>query len=230
VPGKPGSALYIRPTLVATEAFLGVRPARRYTLFVILSPVDPYYGEDLAPQRIWVEEELSRAAPGGLGAVKASGNYAASLLAARRAQERGYAQVLWLDAAEHRHVEELGMMNVFLKVDGALVTPPLHGTILGGITRDSIIRLARGWGMAVREEPVTLDDVRRDAASGRLEEVFGCGTAAVVAPVGELGTAGGPIVVGGGGVGPVARRLYEAIGAIQRGAAPDLLGWTETLT
>ncbi len=229
VPATRGTALYIRPTLIASEPFLGVRPAAAYTFFIILSPVGPYYAGGLKPVRIWIEPRMVRAAPGGLGAVKAGANYAAGMLAAQEAQKRGYAQVLWLDAVEHRHLEEMGVMNLMLLIDGDLVTPPLHGTILDGVTRDSVMTLARDWGVPVRERPVTLDELVAAYQGGKLQEVFGCGTAAIIAPVSELGWAGGTIVCGGGGVGPMARRLREAITAIQYGDEADPHGWIEVL-
>ncbi|MFN7975083.1 MAG: branched-chain amino acid aminotransferase [Acidobacteriota bacterium] len=228
-PRTRGTALYIRPTLIATEPFLGVRPSSRYLLYIILSPVGPYYPGGLHPLRIWIEGEYARAARGGLGAVKAGANYGASLLAAREAQENGYAQVLWQDAAGQGHLEEMGVMNLFVKIDDTLLTPPLSGTILPGVTRDSVLTLARAWGLDVREEPIKLDRLLDAHASGRLQEVFGCGTAAVIAPVGELGNTGRSLTVADGEVGPLSRRLYDAITAIQYAEAPDPYGWTEVV-
>lgn len=226
VPGSPGTALYIRPTLIATDPQLGVRASSRYTFFIILSPVGPYWGtEGLKPLKIWVEDRYVRAAKGGVGAVKAAGNYATSLLASEEAKKRGYAQVLWLDAAGHRTLEEVGTMNVFLKIGDEVITPPLEGTILAGVTRDSVLALLRGWGMKVSERRVSLDEVQAAARSGTLREVFGCGTAAVISPVGELGWAGGSISVGNGQVGDLTRKLYETIQGIQHGQLPDQYGW-----
>jgi branched-chain amino acid aminotransferase len=225
VPSSPGTAMYIRPTLIATEGFLGVRPAEKYLFFVITSPVGAYYAEGMKPVKIWVEREHVRAAQGGLGAVKAGANYAASLLAAENARKHGYAQVLWLDAAEHRWLEEVGTMNLVLKIDGELVTPPLQGTILDGVTRDCVKTIARGWGMKVSERRVSIDEVTAAHKGGRLEEVFGCGTAAVISAVGELGFGDERMVINDGAIGETARRLYDEITGIQYGTRPDPEKW-----
>lgn len=225
VPSSPGTALYLRPTLVATEPFLGVRPAERYTYFIIACPVGAYYAEGLAPVKIWVEREQVRAAPGGLGAVKTGANYAASLHAAMEAKSRGYAQVLWLDAVEHRFLEEVGTMNLFVRIGDEVVTPPISGTILDGVTRDSALTLLREWGVPATERRVSIDEVAAAHDAGKLVEVFGTGTAAVISPVGELGLGDRSLTVGGGRMGDVAQRLYEAITAIQYGRAPDRHGW-----
>jgi branched-chain amino acid aminotransferase len=229
VPSSPGTALYIRPTLVASEAFLGVRPAERYTFFIILSPVGPYYAEGLKPVKIWVERAFVRAAPGGLGAIKAGANYAASLLAAENARKAGYAQVLWLDAVEHRWLEEVGTMNLVLKIRGELVTPPLGGTILGGVTRDCVINLARGWGMKVSERPVSIEEVLVAHKDGSLEEVFGCGTAAVISPVGELAFGEQRLVINDGAIGETSKKLYDEITTIQYATRPDPDHWLTTI-
>jgi branched-chain amino acid aminotransferase len=226
VPSALGTALYVRPTLIATEPFLGVRPAERYTLFVILSPVGGYYGDGgLKPVKIHVEDRYTRAAPGGLGGVKAGANYAASLYAAEVARKHGFAQVLWLDAAAHKTFEEVGTMNLFVRLGDELCTPPLKDTILEGVTRDCVLTLARGWGLRVSERAITIDEVLAAQRSGSLKEVFGCGTAAVISPVGELSYAGERIVIGGGAVGEVAHRLYDEITGIQYGTRPDPAGW-----
>ena len=225
VPAADGTALYIRPTLIATEPFLGVRPAKRCLFFIIASPVGSYHGPAFSPAKIWVEEKYVRAAAGGLGAVKAGANYVASLLAAEEAKQRGYAQVLWTDAAEHRNLEEVGTMNLVVVLGDEVVTPALEGTILGGVTRDSVLALCRSWGLAVSERRLTIDELRAAHRAGWLREVFGCGTAAVITPVGELGSAQGSIVVNGGQPGPLARRLFDAITDVQYGRAPDRLGW-----
>ncbi len=228
VPAAPRSALYIRPTMIATDAMLGVRASSRYQFFAIVSPVGPYYpdGPDgFQPLRIWVEERYVRAAPGGLGAVKASANYAASLLASEEARSRGYAQVLWLDALNHRTIEEVGTMNLFVRMGDELITAPLEGTILGGVTRDSVLTLARSWGLKTTERRLTMDQVISAQKDGSLHEVFGCGTAAVIAPVGELGHQGGRVVINRGQVGEVSRRLYDALSGIQHGTLPDEHGW-----
>jgi branched-chain amino acid aminotransferase len=230
VPSSPGTALYIRPTLVANEAFLGVRPAERYLFFIIHSPVGAYYAEGMKPVKIWVEKSHVRAAPGGLGSIKAGANYAASLFAAEHARKAGYAQVLWLDAVEHRYLEEVGTMNLFLKIRGELVTPPLGGTILGGVTRDCVLTLAKRWGLPVAERPVSIDEIRAAYAGGGLEEVFGTGTAAVISPVGELALGEERLVINDGAIGETARRLYDEITGIQYATRPDPDGWLTDVT
>ncbi len=226
VPSSPGTALYIRPTIIATEGFLGVRPADRYLFFVILSPVGAYYAGGMGPVKIWVEEKYIRAAEGGLGAVKAGANYAASLLAATEAKKRGYSQVLWLDARERRYIEEVGTMNLFVRIGDEVITPPLtDGTLLGGMTRASVLQLLRDWGIPVSERRVSIDELREAHTAGRLQEVFGSGTAAVISPVGELGFADGSIKIGDGKFGEIAQRLYDTVTGIQRGTVPDTYGW-----
>jgi branched-chain amino acid aminotransferase len=225
VPSAPGTALYVRPTMIASEGFLGVRPAERYQYYVLLTPVGNYYGAERAPVRIWVEMRHVRAAPGGLGAAKTGGNYAASLYAAAAARQQGFDQVLWLDAIERRYVEEVGTMNLFVRVGDEIVTPPLDGTILAGITRDSSLRLLRDWGLRVSERRISIDEIKRAHAAGELQEVFGTGTAAVVSPVGELGFPDGCLTVGDGTPGAVGERLYEALTGIHYGTLPDRYGW-----
>src|SRR5215470_1435345 len=225
VPSAQGTALYIRPTLIATEPFLGVRPAESYLLYVVLSPVGAYYPEGIKPIKIWVEDRYTRAAPGGLGAVKAGANYAASLAAAETARKQGWSQVLWLDSGAHRELEEVGTMNLFVRIGDELATPPLRDTILAGVTRDCVLHIARGWGLRVSERPVGVDEIVAAHRAGSLKEVFGCGTAAVIAPVGELGIRGERFVVSGGTTGEVAERLYDEISGIQYGEKPDPAGW-----
>jgi branched-chain amino acid aminotransferase len=225
VPTSPGTSLYVRPALVATEPFLGVRPSKRYLYFVIASPVSGYGGEVFSPARIWVEDKYVRAAVGGLGNVKSGANYVASLLAAEEAKARGYAQVLWTDASNHRYFEEVGTMNLVVRIGDEFVTPPLGGSILSGVTRDSIITLLRDWGLPVSERPIAIDELLAAHRNGALREVFGCGTAAVITPVGELGWRGEKLVINGGQAGEMARRLYDAITDIQYGRAPDEHGW-----
>lgn len=229
VPEARGAALYLRPTLIGTEAFLGVRPAEKYLFFVITSPVGAYYAEGFNPVKIWVEEEYIRAAPGGLGAVKAGANYAASLSAFVEAKAKGFSQVLWLDALERRKVEEVGTMNVFFRLRDEVVTPPLSGTILNGATRDCVLHILRDWKMPVREREITLDEVIHAYDRGDLLEIFGSGTAAVVSPVGELATATRKIRPGDGKVGELTQRLFDEITAIQYGEKPDPYGWVEKL-
>jgi branched-chain amino acid aminotransferase len=225
VPSAPGASLYIRPTMIATEGFLGVRPAQTYTFFIIVGPVDAYYAEGFAPVRIWVEQTQVRAAPGGLGEAKTGANYAASLQAAELAKKKGYAQVLWLDAVERRFVEEVGTMNFFVRIGDEVITPPLEGTILPGVTRESVITLLRARGITVTERRIAIDEIRAAQSAGTLREVFGTGTAAVVSPVGVLGFAEGDLVVADGQPGELARTLHDEVVAIQRGDAPDRFGW-----
>ncbi|HET6280925.1 MAG TPA: branched-chain amino acid aminotransferase [Polyangia bacterium] len=225
VPSAPGTALYLRPTLIANEAFLGVRPSMTYLFFIIASPVGAYSGQAFSPAKIWVEDQYVRAAPGGLGAVKAGANYIASLLAAEEAKKRGYAQVLWTDATEHRYLEEVGTMNLVVRIGNEFITPPLDGTILGGITRDSVLTLLREWGHLVNERALGMEELIAAHRKGDLREVFGCGTAAVITPVGELGWKGEPIVINNGQAGESARRLFDAITAIQYGREPDTHNW-----
>lgn len=225
-----GGALYLRPFQIASEVFLGVRPSAEYLYMVIASAVGAYFKGGPKSIRIWATRDYTRAAPGGTGAAKCGGNYAASLLAQREAIARGCDQVVFLDAAERRWVEELGGMNVFFVfADGSIQTPPLSGTILAGITRDSILTLARDRGIAVREEPYAVDQWRADAASGRLTESFACGTAAVVTPIGEVVEEGSGFAIGSGGPGQVTTALRDALVAIQRGTAPDPHGWLHRL-
>jgi branched-chain amino acid aminotransferase len=220
----PGGALYIRPLLYATEAFLGVRPSRDYEFLVMTCPVGSYAAK-AGPARIWVEREAVRAAPGGVGEAKTGGNYAASLAGQVMAAARGYDQVLWTDAKTHGFVEEVGTMNVFFRFHDEIVTPALSGTILPGITRDSLLRIMRDDGAPVVERPVSVDEIRRGAESGRLLEVFGSGTAATVSPVGVLGFEDGDLVVGDGEAGPLAKSLLKQLADVQRGRADDRRNW-----
>jgi branched-chain amino acid aminotransferase len=225
VPKGEGTSLYLRPFMFASEPFLGVRPAGQYTFCVIASPAGAYFKGGAKPVSIWVSEDYSRAAKGGTGAAKCGGNYAGSLIAQAEAARNGCDQVAFLDASEGRWIEELGGMNVFFVVDGALVTPAL-GTILPGITRDSILRLAREMGLAVDERAYSFQEWQRDAASGRLTEAFACGTAAVVAPIGTVRFRGGEFTIPGG---PVTEALRDRLVGIQRGALADEFGWVRTV-
>jgi len=229
VPRAKGSTLYIRPTMIASEAGLGVRPAQEYLFFIILSPVGAYYAEGFNPVKIYVTDKYVRAVPGGVGHVKTAGNYAASIMAAMEAKKEGYTQVLWLDAVERRYIEEVGTMNIFFKINGQIITPPLGGSILPGITRDSVLQITRDWGMDVQERPITIDEVMAANENGALEEIFGTGTAAVISPVGELYYKGRAVTVNGGYTGEVAQRLFDELEAIQYGDKPDPYGWMETL-
>jgi branched-chain amino acid aminotransferase len=225
VPSSPGTALYIRPVLIGTEAFLGVRPSQEYLFYIITSPVGAYYQAGLKPVRIWVETEAVRAVRGGIGAVKAGANYVASLKTADDVRQRGYEQVLWLDALEHAFLEEVGTMNLFVVIGDELLTPPLGGSILNGITRDSVLTLLRDWNLRVTERPIPFDEILAAYKAGTLREVFGTGTAAVISAVGELGHSDGKIVINNGEVGPIAQRLYQGITDIQYGRVPDKYGW-----
>jgi branched-chain amino acid aminotransferase len=225
VPSAPGTALYLRPVLIGTEPFLGVRPSSKYLLYVITSPVGAYYAAGLKPVKIWVETTAVRAVKGGIGWVKAAANYVASMHTANEVRARGYEQVLWLDAIEHKYLEEVGTMNLFVVIGDELATPPLAGSILPGITRDTVLTLARDWGLKVVERPIAFEELVEGSRTGALREVFGCGTAAVISAVGELGHAGGPLRINNGETGPLAQRFYEGITAIQYGKAPDPHGW-----
>ena len=212
--------------MFASETFLGVRPSATYTFCIIACPVGDYFSGGRRPLSIAVSEHYSRAGPGGTGAAKCAGNYAASLGAQAEASRLECDQVVFLDACEHRWVEELGGMNVFFVFsDGTLRTPPLGDTILPGVTRDSLIALARAEGLTVEEERYSIDEWRADVATGRLQEAFACGTAAVVAPIGELRGADARMTIGTGHEGPVTRGLRTRLEEFQRGAGPDLLGW-----
>ena len=224
-PSVAGGSLYLRPFMIATEAFLGVRPAKEYKFLVIASPAGNYFKSGAPAVSIWVSD-YTRAAPGGTGEAKCGGNYAASLVPTAEAFARGHDQVLFLDAAEHKWVEELGGMNLFFVFDdGTMITPPLGGTILPGITRDSLLTLAAEEGLSLREEPYSIDQWRTDAASGKLVEAFACGTAAVVTAVGKVAGRDGEFLIGSGGPGQMTERLRARLVAIQRGEAPDPHGW-----
>ena len=228
-PSVEGGTLYIRPFMIATEAFLGVRPAKRYSYIVIASPAGNYFKSGAPAVSIWVSE-YSRAAPGGTGAAKCGGNYAASLVPQGEALARGHDQVVFLDAVERKWIEELGGMNVFFVFDdGTMLTPELTGTILPGITRDSIMALARDEGITVQEGRYSLDQWREDARSGRLVEAFACGTAAVVTPIGKVCGNDGDFIIGSGGPGQLTDKIKRRLLAIQRGEAPDPHGWVMQL-
>ncbi|MCQ2004850.1 branched-chain amino acid aminotransferase [Rhizobium sp. NRK18] len=230
IPAGEGGSLYLRPFMFANEAFLGVRPARDYIFCVIASPVGPYFKGGAKPVSIWVSEHYSRAAPGGTGAAKCGGNYAASLLAQAEAYKNGCDQVVFLDAAEKRYIEELGGMNVFFVMDdGSVVTPPLGGSILPGITRASIIQLARDAGATVVERPYTFEEWQADAKSGKLKEAFACGTAAVVAAIGTVKFDGGEFKISGGETGPLTEKLRTQLVGIQKGQTNDPHGWVKVI-
>jgi branched-chain amino acid aminotransferase len=229
VPHNEGTSLYIRPTMIATEAVLGVKPSEKYLCYVILCPVGAYYKGGFKPVRIWISDQFVRSAPGGTGEVKCGGNYAASLLAAKEASTKGFDQVLWLDAVERRYVEEVGSMNICFLYDGKIVTSPLHGTILNGVTRRSILQLGAEMGYAVEERAMSVDELLDGAESGRLAEAFGTGTAAVVSPVGQLTYRDRTVTIGDGQMGPLTMKLYKALTGIQYGREPDTHNWIEML-
>lgn len=226
VPDAPGTSLYIRPFIIATEAALGLAPATRYLYMVIMSPVGMYYKEGIKPVRIFVEPEYVRAVRGGTGEAKTAGNYAASLKAQEKAEEKGFTQVLWLDGVERRYVEEVGSMNVFFKIGDTVITPSLNGSVLAGVTRDSVIAMLRHWGVKVEERALPIDEVINAARNGTLAEAFGSGTAAVISPIGELNVGGETISISGGQTGELTSRLYDAITGIQNGRLEDPFGWT----
>jgi branched-chain amino acid aminotransferase len=226
VPAPRGTAIYLRPTIIAADPAIGLHPSHSYLYFLILCPVGAYYAEGADPVSIVATEEFVRAAPGGLGEAKTPANYAASLLAAERAQEAGFTQVLWLDALERRWVEEVGTMNLMVRIGEEVVTPPLAGTILPGVTRDSALALMRSWGLKVAERPLAIETLIAAAKDGELTEVWGTGTAAVVSPVGEIGWRGERVRVADGKAGALTRRLYDALTAIQYAEASDPHGWT----
>lgn len=230
IPTVDGGALYLRPFMFASEVFLGVKPSSEYLYCVIASSVGAYFKGGAPAVSLWVSQEYTRSAPGGTGAAKCGGNYAASLAAQAEAIRHGCDQVVFLDAVERRWIEELGGMNVFFVMDdGSLVTPPLTGTILPGVTRDSIITLAREQGIAVREELYAIDQWRADAESGRCRESFACGTAAVVTPIGKVSAPDFSFAIGSGGPGQTTQRIRSALVDIQRGKTPDTHGWIERL-
>jgi branched-chain amino acid aminotransferase len=225
VPGQKGASLYIRPTVIGTEAALGIKPSSDYLFYIILSPVGPYFKEGFNPVSLWVSDTYSRAGSGGTGEAKTGGNYAGSLLATREAMQKGYSQVLWLDAGEHRFVEEVGAMNIFFVMDGKLVTPALSGTILHGITRKSVLELAPELGIQPEERKLPIEEVIAGIASGRVSEIFGAGTAAVISPVGKIGFAGRDHVVNGNQTGPWANKFFAALTGMQYGELEDRHGW-----
>jgi branched-chain amino acid aminotransferase len=233
VPDAPESSLYLRPFMFANEVFLGVKPSSEYLFLVIASPVGSYFKGGVKPVTVWVSNEYTRAAPGGTGAAKCGGNYAASLIAQAEATEHGCDQVIFLDAVERRFVDELGGMNVFfVQDDGSISTPPLTGSILPGITRESLLILAADLGFQVREEPYSIDQWRADAKSGRLREAFACGTAAVITPIGTVRSTEGEFKIGdskSGGTGEVTEQLRAALVDIQRGRAADKYGWVHRI-
>ena len=229
IPSAPGTSLYIRPFIIATDDFLGVAPSKTYLFIVILSPSGAYYASGLAPVGIWIEDEYVRAVRGGIGFAKTGGNYAASLAAQVKAHDDGYSQVLWLDGVERKYIEEVGAMNIFFKIAGKIVTPMLSGSILPGITRNSVIEVCKHWGYEVEERKISVDELIAAQKDGTLEEVFGTGTAAVISPVGKLRYKDDVMTIGDGNIGEVSQKLYDTITGIQWGKAEDPFGWSVIL-
>ena len=226
VPSEPGTSLYIRPFVIATDPALGVHASHTYIFAVICCPVGAYYKEGINPVKIYVEDEDVRAVRGGTGYTKCGGNYAASIRAGERAEEKGYAQVLWLDGVERKYIEEVGSMNVMFQVDGTVITPKLTGSVLPGITRKSCIELIRSWGIPVEERLITAQELFDAAQAGKLDEAWGTGTAAVVSPIGEMGWEGKTVTVSGGKIGALTQKLYDTLTGVQWGTLPDEHGWT----
>ncbi|MBD3406450.1 MAG: branched-chain amino acid aminotransferase [Candidatus Lokiarchaeota archaeon] len=228
IPQARGTSLYIRPTMIATESKLGVRPSLEYLYYVILSPVGPYF-KSFEPVKIMVADKYVRAAKGGVGSAKTMGNYAASLMAAKKAKELGYSQVLWLDAHDNRYIEEVGTMNLFIRFDDELATAPLQGTILPGITRDSVIHMTKDWGYTVNERKIPIDEVLEGIQSGKVLEIFGAGTAAVIAPVGNLWYKGDDYSVADGGIGQLTQKLFDTLTGMQCGQVEDKYDWVSVI-
>ena len=229
VPHSVGSSLYVRPTMIATEPHLGVRPADNYLYFIITGPVAAYYAEGFNPVKIYVSEEYVRTVRGGVGEAKTMANYASSLYAAEIAKKKGFTQVLWLDAVERRYVEEVGTSNIFFRIGEELITPPLTGSILPGVTRDSVMQLAGHWGIKVTERQITIDEVIETAKSGEMKEMFATGTAAVISPVGEFSYRDRMYRIADAGVGEWSQKLYDEILGIQYGEREDIFGWVRQL-
>ena len=225
VPHRDGTSLYIRPTMISMDVGLGVHASKKHRFYIILSPVGGYYKEGLKPVSIYVEDEYVRAVRGGVGFTKCAGNYAASILAGEKKKKKGFSQVLWLDGVEQKYVEEVGSMNMMFAYGNKIVTPRLNGSILPGITRDSVLTLARSMGYEAEEARLNIDEIFADAKSGKLTEAFGTGTAAVISPVGTLAMKDEKITIGDGGIGKVAQSLYDTLTGIQYGRLEDKFGW-----
>lgn len=226
IPTREGCSLYIRPFIIATDDFLGVAPSKTYLFIIILSPSGAYYASGMNPVNIWIEDNYVRAVRGGMGFTKAGGNYAVSLIGQEKAHREGYAQVLWLDGVEQRYIEEVGAMNIFFKIDNEVVTPSLGDSVLPGVTRDSVLKLCALWGIPARERRISVEELLKAQHEGRLQEVFGTGTAAVISPVGKLRYRDEVFTIGDGKTGPLSQRLYDSLTAIQWGRAKDELNWT----
>ena len=229
VPSLEGTSLYVRPFVIATDASLGVHASHSYLYCVICCPVGAYYKEGLQPVKIYVEDEDVRAVRGGTGFTKCGGNYAASIRAGERAEEKGFSQVLWLDGVERKYIEEVGAMNVLFKIDGKVVTPKLNGSILPGITRRSCLELLRDWGYTVEERRISADELFEAARDGKLEEAWGSGTAAVISPIGVLARGDEKVTINGGQIGALSQKLYDTLTGIQWGKVADPHGWSVKL-
>jgi branched-chain amino acid aminotransferase len=229
IPSAPGTSLYIRPFIISTEPHLGVHPSHNYLFIIILSPVGSYYKEGLNPVKIAVEKNYVRTVAGGTGTAKTGGNYASSLKAQEESGKVGYSQVLWLDGRENKYIEEVGSMNIFFKVNGEVITPALNGSILAGITRDSIIKLLKHWNVPVTERKISMDEVIQAYRDGLLEEAFGTGTAAVISPIGEFFYQDEKMVVNNGEIGKLSKELYDTLTGIQNGIKQDPFGWSVKL-
>jgi branched-chain amino acid aminotransferase len=225
VPATTGTSLYIRPTIIATDPYIGLRSSNTYRFFIILSPVGAYYPEGFNPVKIWVTTDYVRAVRGGVGQAKTAGNYAASLYATDLAHQDGYTQVMWLDGVELKYIEEVGSMNIFFVIGDELITPELNRSILSGVTRDSVIRLAKSWGVKVTERKIGIDEIYTAHDQGELREVFGSGTAAVISPVGNIKYNDKEITIGDGSVGPLSAKLFKELMDIQYGKAEDPFNW-----
>lgn len=225
IPNQEGTSLYIRPFIIGDSPVLGVKPASHYLFGIIMCPVGPYYANGLAPTKIYVEEEYVRAVPGGTGFAKIGGNYAAAMKSQEKAHEKGYDQVLWLDGVERKYVEEIGTSNAFFVINDEVITAPLAGTILPGITRDSVLALLKDWGHKVSERRLTIEEVFQAAKDGSLKEVFATGTAAVISPVGELSWVDQKVVIHDNQIGELSQKLYDTLYGIQTGKIQDNRGW-----
>lgn len=226
IPEAEGTSLYVRPFIIATDPYLGVRSSNTYKFMIILSPSGAYYPSGINPVKIYVENDYVRAVKGGTGYAKTPGNYASSLKAQDIAHEKGYVQVLWLDGVERKYIEEVGSMNVFFKINGEVITPSLEGSILPGITRDSVIQLLNSWGVKVTERRLGIQELYDAHKNGTLEEAFGTGTAAVISPIGELNWNEHKMVINNEKIGELSKKLYDAITGIQGGTVEDKMGWT----
>lgn len=229
IPEQEGSSLYIRPFIIATDEFLGVKPSSSYKMMIICSPSGLYYPEGLAPTKIYVEDSYVRAVRGGTGFTKTGGNYASSIRAQEIANEKGYSQVLWLDGIEQKYIEEVGSMNIFFKINGEVITPELNGSILSGITRMSTIELLKSWGIPVSERKISIQEVSDAYDNGTLEECFGTGTAAIISPVGELRWGDKVMSINNNQIGEVTQRIFDTITNIQTGKQEDIMNWVVTI-